>query len=541
MFMQSCCQLNEDFVMRRIFILFLFIVLAAAGSSAHAEPPAWRDAPSVDSPFSMRFDPSRVLIRIDPATRWGLFRESDVITVRLPHGSTIRVMDWRGNVVYSGVPGRLSPLPVGHYFVETAGDRNQFAVLPGDYHGASFFGTDADLGDDPGQTARVDSVDPQVVRAGFLWSRVQPAPDVWNWEPFDRIVAVNSARHRKIIAVATIRPDWMTDDSEFVARYTEYVKRIARRYGSKIEWLEVWNEIAAPASYAERLPYSNSFDAMLRSYVKLLKGSREAVRSVSKIQVAGPAWQNPYWSDDTAKLMALGAKDLLDGFSYHDYMMPQAAPDRDTIPAHVMVPRIDRRVANFRSSTGNLPEFVDEVGLYGRSALGTVNTGLPEFQSNLSWQQGVWRAIKYVVMYRAAGVQVLIPHVFPMGTSDAQGNLEINGWDMGERGPHPKTSAFLMACYWLNGAGPIQQKVIDDQIFLYGWSRPDGHVLVMAWCIEGHSAKLRPAETFKISDIYGQAIKATLLGPEPTLFNPSGTTSVQGAMDAVAAMIQPGD
>ena len=524
---------------RRFLATSLFIVLGIATPFVRAQSSEQQETVVAAPFFSWKFDPSHALVKIEPIARWGLFRESEAITVRTLVGTTIRVMDWRGNVVYSGKPGRLLQLPVGHYFVEIPGDRTQFAVLPADYHGASFLGTDADLGLDPAQTLRVDNVDPQVVRGGAHWPEVQPTPDTWNWESTDRMIAVNAARHRKILIVANIRPDWLTDDSEFVSRYALFVKRIAKRYGTKIDWLEIWNEMSTPIPFWGRLPYSDSFEAMLRSYVNLAQHSREAIRSVSKVRVAGPSWQNPNVSEDTRKLMALGAKDALDDFTYHDYVMRAAAPDRDTIPSHVLIPRVDKRAGDFRASTGTLPQMVVEMGFYGRSALGIPNTGLPEYSSNLSWQQGVWRTIKTVVMYRAAGVQVMIPHVLPMGTHDPKNNLQIFGWDLDERGPHPKTSALLMTCYWLNGASPIQQRIINDQVFLYGWSRPDGRTMVMAWCTEGNSAKLHPTEAFKMTDIFGQTAKASSLNPEPILFNAPTSTSTQEAMDAVVAMIQP--
>src|ERR1017187_10222125 len=101
-------------------------------------------------------------------------------------------------------------------------------------------------------------------------------------------------------------------------------------------------------------------------------------------------------------------------------------------------------------------------------------------------------------MYRAAGVEALIPHVLALFSQVPRNpNFAIYGWDastdrvIAPRGPHPKTSAFLMTCYWLDGARPAQQRIINDRVFLYNWQLPSGGQLAFAWCSEGQTITLK--------------------------------------------------
>jgi len=70
------------------------------------------------------------------------------ISIRTSNGAKVRVFTLGGETVYEGRSGNVPALAVNHYFVETDGDRAQFAVLPDGYHGATFLGTEADPGTD---------------------------------------------------------------------------------------------------------------------------------------------------------------------------------------------------------------------------------------------------------------------------------------------------------------------------------------------------------------------------------------------------------
>ena len=110
--------------------------------------------------FTRDFDARSHLIQLSPHESFGLFRESDRISIQTANGAKVRVLTLRGETGYEGRPGKLPALPVNHYFVETDGDRTQFAVLPKDYDGATFLGTEADTGTDSDFTWKLKQIRP---------------------------------------------------------------------------------------------------------------------------------------------------------------------------------------------------------------------------------------------------------------------------------------------------------------------------------------------------------------------------------------------
>jgi hypothetical protein len=499
-------------------------------------------------------------LHVTPGERCGLFRESDDIHIDVTDNGTVRVFRLDGDTVYDGPSPAKLKLPTGHYLVETKGDRSQFAVLPDDYRGATFFGTEADDTHYPLQTARVENVHPtwaRVMGTGCYWSQVEPRPSEWDWKQADKTINFNFGRGRRLIVEAFVRPDWLKDDRQFIPRYLAYVKRLAQRYKNKIYAIEIWNEPWYPTTELARLPQKEkSWRGMVRTYVDILREARRVIKSVApNIKIFGPAWVSAQdYVEVTEYFASLGGAELLDGFTFHDYSDHGAPPDQDALWKRrgPVTPSVPRRVQLMRQALRrpSLPIYVDEIGLYGQSVLGIPNTGDPNYLSALNWHRGMCRAIKLVVLYRAAGVEALIPHVLAMGTTDATKNLEIYGWETGdwhwgtgdkkwcERGPHPKTSAFLMTCYWLNQATSIGSRIVDNKVFLYGWKRSDGRSLVFAWCAEGVTRKMRDGGELEMMNIFGQEMKPNVLGEEPVLIRIGSIVSPEAALNSVSAVIE---
>src|SRR5580692_11710882 len=191
--------------------------------------------------FTQRFDISSHLIQLSPPERFGLFRESDRIFVQTTNGSKVRVFTLRGDTVYAGRPGKLPALPVNHYFVETDGDRTQFAVLPDNYHGATFLGAEADSGTDIQLSQKMEQIQPAWVRAeAGRWEAVEAWQGERNWVAMDRMMDASAGR--KIIAIAGDKPPTWANSTNFVNSYTQFVQDLTRRYRNQLAAVEVWNE-----------------------------------------------------------------------------------------------------------------------------------------------------------------------------------------------------------------------------------------------------------------------------------------------------------
>ena len=482
--------------------------------------------------FTQRFDVRSNSIQLSPPERFGLFRESDRISIRTSNNARVHVFTLRGETVYEGRPGKLPALAVNHYFVETDGDRTQFAVLPDSYHGATFLGAEADSGGDIQFSQKLEQIQPAWVRTGAgQWAVVEARQGIWNWTAMDRTIAVNAGR--KIIAyVADALPAWVNSNN-FVASYTQFVQALANRYANQLTAIEVWNE-----PWYNKFPNTTNLDTFVAFYLQLASQARQAVKAINpSIQVIGPAWSDFVRTESLAMTNSLNQ---FDGWSWHDYNRGYHAPDQDYgTPDWVPILETDRLRYYFGNFATQKPLLVDELGLYGQSALGITNTTtLPAYRSNLDWYRGMCRAIKTTVMYRAAGVEVLIPHVLALFNQVPRSpNLEVYGWDASTdrvtapRGPHPKTSAFLMTCHWLNGARSVGRRVLGNVAFLYAWKSADNKPFVIAWCTEGHSMPL----TMTFTDCFGREMKTNILGEEPVIIRFKQQQDPEKVLDLVAA------
>jgi hypothetical protein len=477
------------------------------------------DAQAVSSLFIYPFNPAVSKISTAPSARWGLFRQADTIAISTTDNSPIRVLAMNGSVMYLGPPTSLQFAP-GHYFVECNGDRDQFAVLPNDYVGASFLGTDADDGTDSQLTQRLAVINPSWVRTGNgEWAVVEAQQGVWNWTVMDQTIAANAGR--KIIAYAgNLLPPWVNSNN-FVASYTQVVQALASRYSNQLTALEVWNE-----PWYNKFPNTTNLDTFVAFYLQLQSQARQTVKAINpSIQVIGPAWSDFVQVESLAMTNSIG---LFDGWSWHDYDRGDQAPDQDYDgnPNWVPILETDRLSYYFGNFATQKPLLVDELGLYGQSALGIANTSTQAlYRSNLDWYRGMCRAIKTTVMYRACGVEAIIPHIFAFYAGEPNPNLELYGWDLSStnggipRGPHPKTSAFLMTCYWLNGATLAGYRTPGTtNVFLYAWQLTNNTSIVFAWAPEGQTVPLQTSGLPQATDIYGRTNNITALTEEPAVF-----------------------
>ncbi len=479
--------------------------------------------------FSQPFDERTTLIEIQPFTAHGLFRQFESITIRATNLAPLHVFSWTGQTMYRGSEITVTNLPVGHYFVECHGDRAQFAVLPADYRGGEFLGTEAHGRHGPADPAaqRAERLAPHYVRVmgeGY-WKRVQPEPDTWNWSDLDKVVNANAGR--RIIVMAFLRPDWQKSDAGFIPLYSRYVGEMARRYQDRIYGIQIWNEpwFGLKVPWFMRLPGRTEAE-FVSHYTDLVRAARTAIKEAApNIAVIGPSWdgnQQHYPLGTTRHAVAAGVPDLIDIWSWHDDNWG-APPDgkSDVLPIH-------RRLEIIRGYVGNKPLLITEGKIPGQSALGAGQGRSrahhdANWKSQLDWRAAMARIIKTTVMYHAGGVRAYLPHVLALGAPPPLPNLEMYGWDTGPtlarlRGPHPKTTAFLMMCHWLNGATPTRTLIRAENHFLYEYSQPGRDPFVIGWQLHRQAA-LPASFTGKVTDVYGQAVQPPVLSAMPVFLH----------------------
>lgn len=468
--------------------------------------------------FSQPFNWTTNRIAILPTVNHGLFKVGEPVILVTSNNVSVTVYDLYGRQVYAGVPTTLS-LAAGHYFVQCNGDRSQFVVLAADYAGASFLG-ELGYGGFIEGAQRQQRIQPAWVRTGVAcWDYVQATNGIWNWADLDAVIARNPNRKIMVMAVGDGPPSWV-QPVNLTASYAAYITALVNRYQGKIAAIEIWNE-----------PYVNKFwnrPDWLTMLAELYTAGRSAIRAVDpSILVLGPSWSSPGVFGGTATLAENGFTSQIDGLSWHDYWAYEVPPDLGNAQSNAVAPGILRRAQLHRDAAGFAgPLYITELGLFGQSALGIptppVDTGYTGglITNAPAWAVGLARAVKCAVLYRAAGAEMIYPHLLTLddfSLSDQQNAL--HGWEYGNRGPKPKTSAFLMACYWLEGATLVDYRTMGGQIFLFAWKRPNGTSIVYAWASERQSFTLTNAAAFNITDTYGTVIHPVVLTDQPQLFH----------------------
>jgi hypothetical protein len=177
------------------------------------------------------------------------------------------------------------------------------------------------------------------LRLDFPWPSVQPQPGVWNWAPFDAIVAASTQRGLKILGVPGYSVAWAAQTpGAGVApvsplAFAAFTGKLAARYGPRgVHTWEIWNEPNLTWSWTTRP------DAA--AYVTLLRPTAGAIRAndpQAKVVSAGlaPATDAPDGSEISpvtfvSRMYAAGARASFDAVAIHPYSYPALPRDPST-------------------------------------------------------------------------------------------------------------------------------------------------------------------------------------------------------------------
>lgn len=487
--------------------------------------------------FTQPFNWTTNRIAVLPATNHGLFKVGEPVGVVTSNNVPVTVYDLYGRQVYAGVPTTLS-LAVGHYFVECNGDRSQFGVLPSDYAGASFLCDMGYSGYLEGAQLQ-QRVQPGWARVGAgIWRAVQPASGVWNWNEMDLAMALNAGRKILAIAASDGAPDWV-QPVNLASNYASFVAAMLNRYPSQIAALEIWNE-PTQQQFWDSPQWLNHLTTLHQT------GSAVAAGINSNVLVIGPTPASPAFVAGAAALASYGASNIIDGLSWHDYWAFKFPPDQNmSIPTDAAPDVLGRATAHRAAAGFYAPLYITEAGVFGQSALGIPTPAIdPSYAGGAvtnapDWSVGMTRGIKYTVLYRAAGAELISPHLLTLADASlTNGQNALYGWEYGRRGPKPKTTAFLMSCYWLNGAKLVDYRTLGEQIFLFAWQCTNNTSLVFAWAREGQTFALSNQTVFAMTDVYGSAVQRNTLNIHPVLIH-GGNSNATALLASVMANVAP--
>ena len=78
------------------------------------------------------------------------------------------------------------------------------------------------------------------VRQTFAWARIEPAAEVYEWEPWDRAVEAAGARGLRLIAVLDTAPQWAGTPPP-PTEFADFASALATRYGGQIDHYQIWH------------------------------------------------------------------------------------------------------------------------------------------------------------------------------------------------------------------------------------------------------------------------------------------------------------
>lgn len=98
--------------------------------------------------------------------------------------------------------------------------------------------------------ALLDEMRVQWMRIDFSWNNLEKEPGVWDFEKMDAYVDRAVKGGKKILAILDYDTAWLhmgKDKSRRIERgelprYLNYVEKVVKRYGRKLDALEIWNE-----------------------------------------------------------------------------------------------------------------------------------------------------------------------------------------------------------------------------------------------------------------------------------------------------------
>lgn len=508
-----------------------------------------------------------------PLTNHCIFFTGETVTISNSNHRAYKVYDLRNKVIVSvptGSPIKLFGLTAGHYFIRSSKDRKAFAVISPASVGADIAGAELAFANSFSWQIYL-RFKPQLWRVNAFWEFCEPADGVFKWSNAtnpaasldDNVDAAISAGASRVIVDSWRRPSWMegtNNDALFIPKYTAFCQALAQhltdKYSSRVGLgIEVWNEPHYETD-GGMLPFlhDGKVATVMRSYLRVLASAHDAIKAVNpNIEVVAAAITEPPMDDMFTNFVAMGALEYMDGLGVtYKRCIPYEASRMVTNGSYwrdsqgivqrelYVSPEDDfdtlcrKWVSDIRGRHLDLYEDA----LFGHSALGIPYYYDPHGEAlsdhGITWWQGYIRAQKQVVISRAAGVSMLLNHVWegsPNGepTRPSSFAWEMAGWEYsptwvpGGRGPSPKTSAWLAALARINH-GTNFTNLHDSVRWVYAWSNPT-NTTVVAWLREGAAAI---AVSFGVTDVFGNP-GAPRIGEEPMYWTTSTAPSEAAA------------
>lgn len=326
-------------------------------------------------------------------------------------------------------------------------------------------------------------------REDFHWFWIEPEPGRFQWDYYDHMVDLLTARGVNIIGVLGHPPGWATpepgDDSSGVSffapdaeRFTAFAAAVVARYRYRILHWEIWNEPDNPHFWR---PQPDPV-----AYARLLSAVYPVIKSIAPETNILLGGINPFDSHYLQTLADVGAWWAFDIINLHPYVDP-AIPEAHGEIGQSAVAAV-QRVTN---RAGGKPIWITEYGWSSRPSerdwAGRTNE---EDQANYM--------VRGAVLLRAAGAQRVLWYSIKDENQNGYGLLRFAGGYDDYNQPRPAFSAFATLNEQLGGAAFERRldnihAIEGGNVYAFRFIRGD-HVIDVIWALTPSTILLPTAQ-----------------------------------------------
>jgi hypothetical protein len=154
------------------------------------------------------------------------------------------------------------------------------------------------------------------VLSTFYWSRIEPAPEEWDFTRYDSLVDNCKNHGKKILAVLAYDTPWLYKNGktrkyispENLPRYLRFVEETVNRYRGKVDAWEIWNE-----------PNWFFWKGPKKDYFELARVTAQRIRELDPETpvLLGAFWRTP--NSFIREMFKYGALENAKAIAFHPY------------------------------------------------------------------------------------------------------------------------------------------------------------------------------------------------------------------------------
>jgi O-antigen ligase len=229
------------------------------------------------------------------------------------------------------------------------------------------------------------------VRQFTYWDEIQPEPDIWDWETWDRLTEAFEERNDlELVVVLHQSPVWARNQNTSITAppldpvaFASFAQAFAERYGDVIDFYQIWDEPNLSSAWGNLDPQPADYTALLSAAYSAVKAADPEATVISAALAptteAGPQNISDWQYLDV--LYQLGAADYMDAVAGKPYGFNASPIDRT----------VSSETLNFSRFVG-LREVMERHG-DGKTALWGSNWGWNSLANDWEGSPSIWGSV----------------------------------------------------------------------------------------------------------------------------------------------------